>query len=287
MEDKSDQTVKFVQLIENYQCLYNHTLAEHSRKDVTEKAWSAIGQKMKWTAADCKDKWKNIRNGFVRSLKPPASGSSAKSKKPYYLHDIMQFVLPYVRPIQHLEKTGNISLEESEIVTETDEDNPEPQLSYTLLEENKNDNVTKCSEESSFNFEKKKRKRRHAEEKDEIDHAILDYIKEKKSNKTLDDDRRMFLLSLLPDIKNLSDKNMRQFKIKTLVLLEQLLTQQEKSIDHFQIHDNAQSYHAPSPISIPSSSASSIYDTTDGYTIHNLESLPACSSNINDQNNFL
>nr|XP_022903986.1 uncharacterized protein LOC111416250 [Onthophagus taurus] len=49
MEDKSDQTVKFVQLIENYQCLYNHTLAEHSRKDVTEKAWSAIGQKMKWT----------------------------------------------------------------------------------------------------------------------------------------------------------------------------------------------------------------------------------------------
>jgi hypothetical protein len=33
---------------------------------------------------------------FVRKLKPARSGSSAKSKKPHYLNEMMQFLLPFV-----------------------------------------------------------------------------------------------------------------------------------------------------------------------------------------------
>lgn len=46
----TDETIKFVQLIENYQCLYNNTLQEYSRKDVTEKAWSTIAKQMQWSS---------------------------------------------------------------------------------------------------------------------------------------------------------------------------------------------------------------------------------------------
>lgn len=35
----------FVRIIEEYPCLYNNKLAEYSRKDVTEKAWSEVAQK--------------------------------------------------------------------------------------------------------------------------------------------------------------------------------------------------------------------------------------------------
>ncbi|XP_017480930.1 PREDICTED: uncharacterized protein LOC108370170 [Rhagoletis zephyria] len=70
---------------------------------------------MNWSVAECKEKWRNIRNGFVRSLKPPPSGSSSKIKKKYYLHEVMQFVLPYVKPVQHAEQTGNITLSDCDV----------------------------------------------------------------------------------------------------------------------------------------------------------------------------
>lgn len=188
----------------------------------------------------------------------------------------MQFVLPYVRPIQHLQKTSNISLPESNPTTEADEHDAEPPEVINVLEDNNNDDGM------SKHLEAKKRKRKHPQEKDEIELAILQYIKEKK-NKPSDDDRKMFLLSLLNDVKSLSEKNMRQFKIKTLLLIEQLLTQQEQSGENFQMHDCSPITHAPSPTSL-ASSVSTIFDTTDGFTIHNLDNLPPSTSNITFNN---
>lgn len=49
MDDNNNEIMKFVLLVEKYPCLYNHTLPEHCRKDLTEKAWNAISQKMKWS----------------------------------------------------------------------------------------------------------------------------------------------------------------------------------------------------------------------------------------------
>ena len=45
----TDKSVKFVQLIENHQCLYNNTLQDYSRKDVTEKVWAEISRAVDWT----------------------------------------------------------------------------------------------------------------------------------------------------------------------------------------------------------------------------------------------
>lgn len=57
---------------------------------------------------DCKEKLKNVSSAFVRSWKPAASGSAAKSKKPYYLHDYLLFILPYVKLANATESPGNI-----------------------------------------------------------------------------------------------------------------------------------------------------------------------------------
>jgi len=44
---------------------------------------------------ECKEKWRNLRTTFVRSMKIPASRS--KAKIPYYLNDAMQFTVPFLK----------------------------------------------------------------------------------------------------------------------------------------------------------------------------------------------
>lgn len=167
----------------------------------------------------CKEKWRNIRNGFVRSLKPSPSGSSSSQKKKYYLNDLMGFVLPYVKPVQHVQQTGNI------ILSDLDEHHSE------VLEgmENTQDsdvavNITNCTEDTSFGKEKKK-KRKCSDEHDDVDKAVLAYIQEKKGREAQDNCRKMFLLSLLPDLNNLSDRQFRQFKIRSLLMVQELLNE--------------------------------------------------------------
>ncbi|CAH2242102.1 jg2141 [Pararge aegeria aegeria] len=44
-----EAVLNFVQLIEQYPCLYNNTLPDYSRKDVVDKAWGEVAETMQWT----------------------------------------------------------------------------------------------------------------------------------------------------------------------------------------------------------------------------------------------
>ncbi|XP_044756990.1 uncharacterized protein LOC123315387 [Coccinella septempunctata] len=263
-------SVKFVQLIENRPCLYNNTLQEYSRKDVTEKAWAEIARSMEWTVADCKEKWKNIRNGFVRSLKPLPLGSTSKTKKLYYLHDAMQFVLPYVRPIQQSQNTSNPVTTEisNESTLQFDEDDCEHTTNdSTTNTEQHNDETSQTQAkrklETSTTLDKKVERKKVKKEKDDADTAIREYLRDKRESKTRLDDKQMFLLSLLPDVSKLSDKNLRQFKIRTMILLEDMLTHQEQiGFSHTQgskdpLTWSGSTSNASSPGASPSSSVAS------------------------------
>ena len=41
--------LKFVAEVEKYKCLYNYQLKEYSKKEVTEKAWVAVGKAVNFT----------------------------------------------------------------------------------------------------------------------------------------------------------------------------------------------------------------------------------------------
>ncbi|KAL4091826.1 hypothetical protein QTP88_026448 [Uroleucon formosanum] len=56
----------------------------------------------------CKENWKNLRTVFVRTIKSAPSGSARKSKRPYYLNEHLQFLLPYVKPSIDLTTSGNL-----------------------------------------------------------------------------------------------------------------------------------------------------------------------------------
>lgn len=48
--------IKFVGVVKKYPLLYNNTISDYSRKDLTEKAWAAVGNEV------------NLSGNYVRFL---------------------------------------------------------------------------------------------------------------------------------------------------------------------------------------------------------------------------
>lgn len=187
----------------------------------------------------CKEKWRNLRTVFVRHMKPQTSGPGARIKKPYYLADAMQFAIPFIKPLTST-VSGNLTTtsqhevidhEENEedlkelicIITTPPSPNckprslppPSPRLpstsrdplsSSSLPLSKKNYRKSKDSEvESNFN-ECLKAKKAKIDQTDQVQVA-----------------RKMFLLSLLPDIYTMSDTQMRTFKRRVLCLVDGII----------------------------------------------------------------
>lgn len=107
--------------------------------------------------------------------------------------------------------------------------------------------------------------------------------KENKAPEAPDDDRKMFLLSLLPDVKSLSAKYLRKFKIETLTLLEKLIMEQEhlQASEHIQINSSSSIPYPQHRLHHESASRCS-----SGFSINNTVSSPASSPIDIDASSF-
>lgn len=265
------EAVLFVQTIEQYPCLYNQTLSEYSRKDVVERAWNEVARQMKWPVSYCKEKWKNIRNGFVRSLKLAASGSSTRQKKPYYLHDVMQFVLPFVKPASNTRISGS---------------QLSPPTVETIIEETKHDDADTDDDTRAFLSAQKddplagRQNKRVKPCASDVDQLCANCSQQNASNPHADDYRKSFLISLLPDVHRLSDDEMREFKMKVLMVLDEILVRQQ----HGHATQAANRNFSPPPciISHVSQHVSSSPPSIDSSTTpqFHTNSLPITSSSI-------
>ncbi|XP_045763031.1 uncharacterized protein LOC123865875 [Maniola jurtina] len=242
-----ESVLNFVQIIEQYPCLYNNTLPDYSRKDIVDKAWNEVAEAMQWTVHYCQSKWKNIRNGFVRSLKLCADGSSKKQKKLYYLHNELQFILPYIKTNIHTEEAGNSSPQDAS-----------REEAYSPFEEESVIIPEGVSSPAAVLNAFKKAKYRKIE-------TEVDWLKEREFNK--DDTRKMFLFSLLSDVETLSDEQMREFRIKVLLLLEEVRTSppQNNLSQHqrqYQQYRNSLQYPVESTLSMLKTEISDETDNT-------------------------
>lgn len=169
------------------------------------------------TVAECKDKWKNIRNGYVRSLKPSYKGVQ---KKPYYLCDELQFLLPYINP------ATNIQIDMIRMPSPMEETKPDIE---ELQKEEDNEIVVSPDINHERQFTKRKTKfvKKKMATRD-VDRAFMAWLLTKKTR--MDDARKMFLFSLLPDVKKLSEEQLSVFRIKVLLLLEELKIQSSSGL---------------------------------------------------------
>jgi hypothetical protein len=56
-----------------------------------------------------------------------------------------------------------------------------------------------------------------------VDTCVMEYIKSKQQSKK-DNSKQQFLLSLLPDLEQMNDRQMRQFRTRVSVLIDEILS---------------------------------------------------------------
>ncbi|PNF36258.1 hypothetical protein B7P43_G08473 [Cryptotermes secundus] len=227
--DKVDNFV-FVQLIEQEPGIYDKCHPNYGRRDKVDLAWERISHEMKESVAACKDRWKHIRTVFVRHLHDKTPGSSAK-KRPYYLHDAMQFMIPHITKSSHQESNlaASHSKEDTALSGENEEDTQMNETSDENLPESITPSQSPAVVQQAYhqsNRDDSKQpllsKRRRPTGLDPADTCFMDYVKQETQWRTADPDSG-FLHSLLPDMKSMTSKQKRTFKIGVLNLMDEIL----------------------------------------------------------------
>ncbi|KAG8223267.1 hypothetical protein J437_LFUL001544 [Ladona fulva] len=215
-KEDANSVIPFVQLVEKYPCIWNYKLKTYSKTDVTRAAWREIAEEINDTEINCRERWKNIRTAFGRSLRQPKSGSGRISKKKYYLSEYMSFLMPYLKGGDQM----SCNLEDS-AVEETEDSHAE----VISVNEMPNEHSTITSIEKPT---PPKPQKFHSM-KNKVEDAFLEWMRMKKETKEKERDAdEMFLKSLLPDLKKLSDRRKRKFKIQAMSLLNSMLEEDER-----------------------------------------------------------
>lgn len=122
----------------------------------------------------------------------------------------MQFLLPYVKPSTDLTTSGNL---------------PSPTPDHDILLENNEQSDAEDQDEVRSPEEQTKGTKKRKSELSQTDQSFIDFVEMKKTKICGEDPRRMYLLSLLPDVNAMTDKQMRMFKKKVSNVIDDILTE--------------------------------------------------------------
>ncbi|KAL4717409.1 hypothetical protein ACJJTC_017296 [Scirpophaga incertulas] len=192
-----DKNLLLVKAIERFPCLYNSNSVDYSRKEVTDVAWNEIADETKLTVTECKEKWKNLRYGFIRSLRPNRDGSA---KKKYYLHYEMEFVLPFIKLIP---KSNGYAQQQYECGSDDE-----------IIENTESRQSPHFFDIDMFQSSEPPKKRLKVNDSSK-------YMQNETYAK-VEEPRKLFLLSLLPEINELTEKQMKLFRRQILSLLDSI-----------------------------------------------------------------
>lgn len=92
--------ISFVAEVKQYPCLFDSNSTEYKQAQVQDKAWQAVSGAVNESVDMCKKRWRNLRCCMTRYLKSVRdnmdTGANLK-RRPYYLYNHMQFVVPYLK----------------------------------------------------------------------------------------------------------------------------------------------------------------------------------------------
>uniref|UniRef100_A0A2A4J1L5 MADF domain-containing protein n=2 Tax=Heliothis virescens TaxID=7102 RepID=A0A2A4J1L5_HELVI len=226
--------IQLINQIEQHEFLYNFNLPQYNRKDMVEEAWANIAANTNMSISDCKEKWRNIRSSFLRSMKP----SGMKVKKPYYLTEYLKFILPFLKPTS----TGIEGADDSQYGSPSQSN--EDELVSFIKEEPVDGDAEDTAENNGDNAILSDlltrrppvlRKRRRFIPTRKCNDALRNKSKSMTSafqrNFPTQPDlsangnnsaTKMFLMSLLPELDTMTEDQMRLFKIKSMMLIDEI-----------------------------------------------------------------
>lgn len=141
----------------------------------------------------------------------------------------MQFLLPYVKPSTDLTTSGNLPspTPDHDILLENNEQSDTEDQDEDLVQQEQyfSDKITSKNHDVRSPEEKTKGTKKRKSELSQADQSFIDFVKMKKTKMCGEDPRRMYLLSLLPDINAMTDKQMRIFKKKVSDVIDDILNE--------------------------------------------------------------
>nr|XP_018897038.1 PREDICTED: uncharacterized protein LOC109030499 [Bemisia tabaci] len=258
--DEPAFNIKFVEIVKRHPCLYDFTSPDYSKREANDHAWAVVSSEMKMSVPQCKEKWRNLRTALARSLKlkkltsnEPTNSSAAKPKKnkEYYLKEAMGFILPFLRskgPTDGPDSGGTDAA--YEYSNDGEVYNPhcnEPNDYRTHYDPRHFADCSPAEYSSSSSVAGVSRKRSYEPSADEDYSQCYEMTPNtsriptrgdaEDSSKLLSDcfefmqtsmiqdsnPDLQFLKSLLPDISKMNDHQKRQFKKRTLDVIDSIL----------------------------------------------------------------
>uniref|UniRef100_W8B616 Transcription factor Adf-1 n=1 Tax=Ceratitis capitata TaxID=7213 RepID=W8B616_CERCA len=255
MDDLEEQkfNVRFVHTVEKYPVIYNTNLRDFKQKRsilAREEAWKAIAEKFNSEVFPLQKKWKRFRTTLQQNLN---QNKRFETSRLYYLYDHLKFLIPYVKVTNgnhkskanyEEEKEGE---EEYEIVDEIDgidqntmsyESNDSDEISTTkqrqslsLLEGEPIQKPTKprqgLKRKSNAFSNGDFRNSAHSTPLSNVTPGASSSIGniELELSTRCENDKTHFLSSLIPDLDEMSNSQMRHFKVKVLELIDEILTE--------------------------------------------------------------
>ncbi|EDW70729.1 uncharacterized protein [Drosophila virilis] len=86
---------KICRLVEQHPCMYDRSHPAYMRKSHVEQAWVDISKEMNDSVDNCKERFRNIRTSFARSINVQRGSNRVK---PYYLSEELEFLKKHITP---------------------------------------------------------------------------------------------------------------------------------------------------------------------------------------------
>ncbi|KAM7357011.1 uncharacterized protein ACRADG_002540 isoform 1-T8 [Cochliomyia hominivorax] len=84
---------KLCRLVRKCPWMYDRNHHNYAKKHILDKSWCKIAKECNDSVASCKERWRNIRAAFARSINIYKTHSGPNRVKPYYLHKELSFLV--------------------------------------------------------------------------------------------------------------------------------------------------------------------------------------------------
>ncbi|KAK3930983.1 Transcription factor Adf-1, partial [Frankliniella fusca] len=232
MKDDPITNMAFVASVKRHPVLYDYTLPGHSSREVQDEAWHRVAVECSDTVGNCKERWKNLRASLCRHLRQQQQqaghGQGLRPKKPYYLAEHMEFVVPFTKTRPASNVSSNSLLDSGfdpmdymdEVKQEVVDDEPRPATSADGDGSVEDDALVQNSLGSSW-----------ADHGDGpavlqvLDGSLAPPRKRKRDplESYADEADLNFLKSLLPDMALMSARQKNSFKMAVLTAIEKIV----------------------------------------------------------------
>ncbi|XP_017068243.1 uncharacterized protein LOC108105953 [Drosophila eugracilis] len=222
---------KICHLVAQHPCLYDRSDDDYMRKSTVRNAWKDISKEMRNSVKSCKERWRNIRTSYARSIKLHHGANT------YYLNSELQFLQNHITPGVPIPLRGRRSRPKGqeeqdsgeydtpvEAILEMKHSPSSPDSEHALSRYSTNSESEAGSEDENGSEQAREAKRLQLSKESQEEAKTLSHTIDASPIMDFDD---AFLQGLRPEIKHMNFHQKLYFKRRVYELLGEIFHSEE------------------------------------------------------------